>query len=858
MNDQSRLKNLQGQVKDELEVFSTSPSQIAQDKLMETLQIYQAELELQNQQLIETQQAMQLQKQHYSELFQLQPVANILLDHQGVIKDLNGMAIKLLSLMKTRLVGSSIFRFLNNDAAMWLQDKLQTPGARTVIQYHTFLEFSVQRQKHIHCRVNLSLLPQDNQLKAHAILTLEDVTRETLIESERVLFKTMLDNSHALIFAVDSDFNVLVANRAFYKLYKLQPHYGATLNVRDIFPLESLQRLESLYDTVFIRGIPVTYEYHFTIEGKTKFFQTSGFPLKNEHGVITGAGFITTDVTEKMNAEIRLQTAMQVFSEGAEAVVITDRTLQINQVNQSFDNLLGCEKNYAVGHVLQDFLKNPLNKETEAQIRNHLLSDGFWEGECLAKKTNGSELPVWLRLSRVPKEGEFRNYLAIITDLSETKAREARISKLAYFDSLTGLANRLLLRDKIEEILNQKFIEKPVFSLLYLDLDHFKDINDVHGHDVGDLLLVSVAERMNTLFRSSDLICRLGGDEFIVLLPGIDEKAAQEKADQLVQAMNEPFLVKPHQLYVTASVGLVSYPSDGDNYAELMQHADLAMYSAKQAGKATHKHFTNDMMDAVKRRYAMQGQLKKALLFKEFHIAYQPIFLADSPQSIVGVEALLRWENPMFGMVKPDEFIPLLEESGLIIEVGEWVLEQSCIAVFNLNKLYRKNLYCSVNLSAVQLWAPGFAQRFHEIIQRTELPFSRVKLELTERVAMEKPQQAALLMQQFASLGVNFALDDFGTGYSSLAYLKYLPIQTLKIDRSFVKDIGCDKDDEIIIRALLSLAKSMNISTTAEGVETVEQLSFLAALGCNEIQGFYLSKPLSESELIKLLVVVAN
>lgn len=853
MNDESRLKHLQALVKSQYEVFAASPSQFSQDKLMETLQIYQAELELQNQQLLETQQALQLQKQHYSQLFQLQPVANILLDRQGVIKDLNSLAVKLLATTKPRLIGSSVFRFLTEDAGIWLQDKLQLDGSKTVTQHQSLIELAVQRQRRQQCRVNLALLPTNNQLDAHVILTLEDVTRETMIESERVLFKTMLDNSHALIFAVDSDFNLLVANRAFYKLHKLQPQFANMVNVRDIFPEESVQRLQSLYDTVFIRGIPVTYEYHYTVEDKNKFFQTSGFPLKNDHGVITGAGFITTDISDKMNAEIRLQTAMQVFSEGAEAVVITDRALNITQVNQSFCVLFGCTERVATNQNLANFLKVPLNDDSQLEIRSRLAAEGFWDGEVLAKRFDNSELPVWIRLSRVPKEGEFRNYLVIVTDLSEAKAREAHISRLAYYDSLTGLANRLLLRDRIESLLKRAQHEKTIFSLLYLDLDHFKDINDVHGHDIGDDLLVQVAARLNGLFRSSDLICRLGGDEFIVLLAGTPAEVAQEKAAQLVQGIGEPYLIPPYQLFVTASVGVVSYPGQGTNYAELMQHADLAMYSAKQAGKATHKHFTVELMDAVKRRYAMQGQLKQALAAKEFTIVYQPIFSAGTAPDIAGVEALLRWTNPLFGAVPPDEFIPLLEESSLIIDVGDWVLEQSCQTVLRLNKKLNKTLYCSVNISSVQLWSQGFEQRIQDILDRTGIPFSEVKLELTERVAMEKPQQAALLMARLATVGVRFALDDFGTGYSSLAYLKYLPIHTLKIDRSFVKDIGRDKDDEVIIRALVLLANSMNISTTAEGVETEEQLQFLSALGCNELQGYYLSRPLSEDSLQLML-----
>ena len=482
MTERERLVQLEQLAKENHDLLRDASNDADSNRLIESLQIYQAELELQNQELIETQAELTAEKKRYRDLFMLQPLANIMLDPQGVMLETNDAVNTLFSLPPNKSAqGKSVYHFLAQDSALWLKAILSQQASSKEAALHQRISVINGAGETIQCRATLWVMPTSSIYQAFAMLSLEDVSKEARLESETVLFQAMLDHTQSLIFSIDSELRLLLANKSFLRFHGLSSQRSGCVSVRDFFAAESIQRIKSYYDTLFIRGIPVTYEYEYQHNDKLKFIQTSAFPLRDDLGSIYAAGFISTDITDKMNAEIRLQTALQVFSEGSEAVIITDQSLRINQVNARFVELFGCSSSSVQGLVATSLFDSPALLNDYSDIENELARSGFWEGEIEAKHASGRRFSVWLRLSRVPKEGVFRNYLLIASDLSEAKAKEAHISQLAYHDSLTGLANRLQLREVIDNFIENKAVTDSSFSILFLDLDHFKAINDVHG-----------------------------------------------------------------------------------------------------------------------------------------------------------------------------------------------------------------------------------------------------------------------------------------------------------------------------------------------------------------------------------------
>ncbi|WP_210543162.1 bifunctional diguanylate cyclase/phosphodiesterase [Rhodoferax sp. PAMC 29310] len=438
---------------------------------------------------------------------------------------------------------------------------------------------------------------------------------------------------------------------------------------------------------------------------------------------------------------------------------------------------------------------------------------------------------------------------AFVRDISEHKAREARIQQLAHFDSLTGLPNRVLLNDRITHALStaQRSQTPLAVLLLDLDLDHFKNVNDTLEHRIGDLLLVELAGRLSLAVREEDTVSRLGGDEFLLLLPGNNAAAAAHVAEKLMGLLSRPCQLEQHELIVTRSIGIAMYPGDGMDFDTLSKCADVAMYRAKQEGRNNFRFFTPEMQALSARTLLLENALRFALPRDQLSLKYQPQQSLASG-AIVGVEALLRWRHPEIGSVTPMEFIPVAESSGQIIEIGEWVLRE---AIAQLRRWIDDGvppITMSVNLSAVQFRHPKFPELVTQLLEEANVPPHLLELKLTEGVAMENAMAAIGVMDELHAHGVSLAIDDFGTGYSSLAYLKRFKVSRLKIDQSFVRDIALDDDDRAIVVAVITMAQSLGIETIAEGVETQEQYDFLRSKGCGYIQGQLLSQPLLAAE----------
>lgn len=452
----------------------------------------------------------------------------------------------------------------------------------------------------------------------------------------------------------------------------------------------------------------------------------------------------------------------------------------------------------------------------------------------------------WLETHATPlrdKDGNVTMLLGITRDTSERKEKEEQIRYLANFDNLTGLPNRTQLAFRIKDLLSMAKRNNQEFAVMFLDLDRFKDINDSLGHSIGDVLLIESATRLSSVLREEDTVARLGGDEFIIILPNTTMEGATQVAQKLLNIFNQSFQINEHELRISCSIGIALYPSDGSDFETLYKNADTAMYRAKQDGRNNFNFFTEEMQKYSLRTLELGNALRHVLVRNELQLYYQPQFSTQS-KKIIGVEALLRWNHPELGAISPAEFIPIAEENGTILAIGEWVLRSAVQQAKMWLDQGHEPIVMAVNLSAVQFRSPSLPYLISAIMKEIGLPPEYLELELTESVAMHDPQKAISIMKELHNQGIRMSIDDFGTGYSSLSYLKKFKVYKLKIDQSFVRDINIDPEDKAIVAAIINMAKSLGLLTIAEGVETIGQLEYLKNKGCDEIQGYYFSKPL--------------
>jgi diguanylate cyclase (GGDEF)-like protein/PAS domain S-box-containing protein len=550
------------------------------------------------------------------------------------------------------------------------------------------------------------------------------------------------------------------------------------------------------------------------------------------------------DISERKRQEEQLRLWKRIFAQTTEGIVLTDTEEKILLVNQAFSTTTGYPEPELIGQRPNMLASGRHNTAYYQQMHHSLSSQDFWEGEIWNRRKNGEIYPEWLIINAIKNdEGQTTHYVGLLRDISLQKANEEQILRLANYDTLTQLPNRNLLRERASQALIQAQRHGHTLAIMFLDLDHFKNINDTLGHSVGDELLIHIAQHLKHSLREEDTIARQGGDEFVLLLPEIDEAGAITVAEKLIEHITRPIQIAQHHLVVTPSIGIAIYPRDGQDFGTLSSHADAAMYKAKSEGRHCFRCYTHAMHSFTERRLKLEAALRTALVRNELQLVYQPqIQLSDGRPC--GVEALLRWHSGEFGLISPEEFIPLAEDSGLIIEMGAWVVEQAARQLKQWQQQGMPSLVMAVNVSALQFKQEQLAQQIELYLRDNGIDPQYFELELTESVTMDDPSSMIAQMHQFHQLGIKLAIDDFGTGYSSLSYLKSLPIDKLKIDRSFVRDLLTDSDDAAIIQTIISMAKALNYHTIAEGVETQAQREALQALGCDQIQGYLIGKPM--------------
>ncbi len=560
------------------------------------------------------------------------------------------------------------------------------------------------------------------------------------------------------------------------------------------------------------------------------------------------------DITERRRAEDELRLTSQVFENSIEGILITDVNNNILRVNRAFSSITGYAEKDILGRNPRLLSSGRHDTAYYQTMWASLLEYGYWQGEIWNRRKNGDIYPEWLSLFAIRNErGETTHYAGVFADLTEKKQAEAHVQYLAHYDPLTELPNRQLLEERMQLALHAARDRQRMVALLYLDLDRFRFINESLGHEYGDKLLQAVTRRLTEQVRGSDTLARFSGDEFAVLLSDIGAlEDARQIADKIRLMLTQPFNLDEHEIFVTPSIGIAIYPRDGETTADLYRAADTAMNSAKAQGGNAARFYSIDMNHGASHRLTLESGLRRALEREEFLLYYQPQVSLHSGE-VIGMEALLRWQNPERGLISPAEFIPLLEETGLIIPVGEWVLRTACSQTALWQQSGLPVLRVAVNLSQRQFHEPDMLSVIERALRDSGLPPAQLELEVTESLMIRDMQTTITTLHQLHAIGIQISIDDFGTGYSSLGYLKKLPINKIKIDQSFVRDICSDPDDAAIASTIIALGHSLRMQVIAEGVETAEQLSHLRAQGCDEIQGYYFSKPLPAEEFARLI-----
>jgi diguanylate cyclase (GGDEF)-like protein/PAS domain S-box-containing protein len=670
-------------------------------------------------------------------------------------------------------------------------------------------------------------------------------TQQQLQLSEEKFAKAFHASPDGLLITRVRDGMIVEANDGFFRITGHDSHQAVGHTTLEIGLWADLQDRDSMIEQIRANGSINDFRAWInTSNGQRRLGDLAVQPI-----MIEGEPcmlIIARDITEREQMQERLHQAATVFESTAEGVMITDLDQRITAVNRAFTTITGYSEAEALGQSPRLLASGRHDSAFYAAMWHQLAAEGHWQGEIWNRRKDGELFPEWLTISAVrDQSGLITHFVGVFADISSLKHAQARLDYQAHHDPLTGLPNRMLFESRLDNALNDARTDHSRGAVLFLDLDRFKHINDSLGHPVGDLLLKSIAQRLREQLRDVDTVARLGGDEFIVLLPGLHQpRDAERVATKLLTCFNAPFQADGHEFFISSSIGISLFPEDGNDVATLVKNADAAMYSSKAKGRNRIEFYTRNLTFQATERMTLELELRRAIERDELSLHYQPKLCLHSGQ-LVGAEALIRWNHPVFGEIPPDRFIPLAEDNGMILQLGDWVLQEACRQMREWQDSHAPFGPLSVNLSGSQLRQTQLVERIAGTLSDFGLAATSLQLEITESFIMTQAEEALLILHELKKLGLQLAIDDFGTGYSSLSYLKRLPLDILKIDKSFVRGLPGDPDDAAITRAIIALGRSLQMTVIAEGVETKAQELFLTSEGCEQIQGYVISRPLS-------------
>ena len=667
------------------------------------------------------------------------------------------------------------------------------------------------------------------------------------IDSDRRLRKLscVVEQSPSAVVITGVDGSIEFVNDAFVRIsgYSRDELVGQNPRL-----LKSGKQSAAFYAELW-RTIESGRNWHGELQNKRKngelyWVQSSIYPIAVDGEHPSHFVLLTEDISERKKTEAHLKMASTVFNTTSEAIIVTNSDNKIQMVNPAFSRISGYEADEVVGRDPGILSSGHHDGHFYQEMNRALQVDNRWEGEIWNRRKNGEMYPEWLSIVRVLDDfGQVEQYVAVFSDISKRKETEGLLYQQANYDLLTELPNRMLATDRLHSALARARRLTTQLAVLHIGLDRFKWVNDTYGHDAGDSLLKDTGSRLRDVVGESDTVARLSGDEFLVVLPEIrNSHDAEQVASALVHRLGKPFQLEKGEAYLAASIGISLYPLDAEDVPALLHHADSAMWRAKEAGGCGYRFFTHEMNVEALARAELERDLRVAVVEQQFEVYYQPLIGLASGR-VTGAEALIRWHHPERGLVPPGHFIGLAEETGLIVPIGQWVLEQVCAQLIRWQEQGDERLRIAVNMSPKQCVAPNGVAGLCEVIDRTGIDAAQLVVEITESMLMEN-EHALEGLNQIRSRGVRLSMDDFGTGYSSLSYLKHFPIDILKIDRSFIRDLPADRGDAALVEAIVAMAQSLKLEVVAEGVERDEQKAFLSNLNCHYLQGFFYGKPM--------------
>jgi len=773
-------------------------------------------------------------------------------DQSGCIIEVNDAYCRIVGYARDEIIGAHVSKF---EAVEQTPEAIAAHIQRVVEQeYDRFETMHRHRDGHL---IDIEVVASFVEGTKCLIVFLRDVTERKQTEKESAKIAEDLRiaaiafETQAAMVVTDLTPKILRVNRAFeeitgYTAAEAVGHDPKILSAPEI--RESKAFYEEMWADLLSEGkwSGEVLDKRKNGEIYTKWLTITA--VTTPDGTITHYIGLFFDITERKKMEESMRVAAATF-ETQEAILIADPDANILRVNHAFETLSGYRAEEMIGQNPRILKSGRHDAAFYQAMWSDLLSAGKWSGEIWDKRKNGEIYPKYMTITAIYDDHhQVTHYVAVSSDISQRKLDEQKIHQLAFYDPLTKLPNRRLLLDRLQQAMAASTRSGRHGALLFLDLDHFKTINDTQGHAMGDLLLIEVARRLQACVREGDSVARLGGDEFVVVLEELssepDEAATQTElvAEKIRNELDQPYTLKDYACHTTPSIGISLFRGHLESVEDLLKHADVAMFQAKTAGRNAIRFFDPQMQTVLDTRAALEADLRQALARRQFRLYYQ--IQVDSLRRPLGAEVLLRWEHSERGLVSPMQFIPLTEETGLIVPIGLWVLQTAC-AQLNAwqHDALTRDLTLAVNVSAKQFHQADFVEQVQRVLLESGAQPSLLKLELTESTVLENVQDAIAKMHKIIALGVVFSMDDFGTGYSSLQYLKRLPLDQIKIDRSFVSDITSNPDDAAIVQTIIAMTQALRLNVIAEGVETEAQHDFLDKHGCHTFQGYLFGKP---------------